>query len=345
MNNMWQNIYRWSVAGGVFLLTCCWLLIACGTPQEPPENEENSTPVERSENDAKTFPFPEGAVAIVNGQIISEEELAQRLRKLLEQAELSDNVDETTLAALRKDALEVLIENMLIAQLARQQNIVVTEEELQQRILQVQEEYNGQDIQVIVEEQGESYDDWIQAQQETLLLEKVIQIHLGSFLTVTEEEARTHYEEHPELYEHPAQIRASQILTYDKATARQALQALQEGIDFAEVAGIYSESADAEHGGDLGFFAPGVMPPEFDEAILSLKMGEISEIIKTPYGYQIFMLTGQRPAQSLNFDKVKSKILTVLRQQKRIAAIDMWMTELQKNAKILLNHERIQQVK
>jgi parvulin-like peptidyl-prolyl isomerase len=342
---MWQNIYRWGVAVSVFLLTCCWLLIACGTPQENPEKTTQPNHADSSGNAIETFPFPEGAVAIVNGQIISEEELAQRLHKLLEQAELSDKVDEATLAALRKDALEVLIENILIDQLAHQQNIEVTEGELQQRILQVQEEYNGQDIQAIVEEQGELYDDWILAQQEALLLEKVIQIYLGSFLTVTEKDARAHYEEHHELYEHPAQIRASQILTYDKATAREALQALREGIDFAEVAGIYSESADAEQGGDLGFFAPGVMPPEFDKAILSLQIGEISDIIKTPYGYQIFMLTGQRTAQSLDFDEVQSQILTVLRQQKRIAAIDMWIAELQKNAKILLNHERIQQVK
>jgi hypothetical protein len=57
------------------------------------------------------------------------------------------------------------------------------------------------------------------------------------------------------------------------------------------------------------------------------------------------MLTGQRTAQRLSFDEVKSKILTVLRQQKRIAAIDMWIAELQKNAQILLNHEHIQQVR
>ena len=142
----------------------------------------------------------------------------------------------------------------------------------------------------------------------------------------------------------PAQVRASQILTYEKEVAKKALQAIQEGEDFAVVAQTYSESEDAQYGGDLGFFSRGVMPPEFDDVIFSLKMGEVSHIIQTPYGYQIFKLTGQREAQRIAFDEVKDQIASMIKQQKRMMAIDLWMLELQNNAKIVLNLPVIKQV-
>jgi parvulin-like peptidyl-prolyl isomerase len=161
---------------------------------------------------------------------------------------------------------------------------------------------------------------------------------------VAPEEVRQYYERNKEKYDHPAQVRASQILTYDEATARKALQEIQAGAEFAHVAHKYSESHDAQHGGDLGFFEQGVMPPEFDEVIFSLNMGEVSEVIKTPYGYQIFKLTGQRDAHRTSFEEAKDQIATLLQQQKRMVAADLWLAELRENATILLHQEVIKQV-
>lgn len=311
---------------------------ACGNPPEEPDTQEHADDEALRARRIEEFAFPDGIVAIVNGRTISEDDLALRLR------ELSRTDNQATRDALRSEALEGLIEDVLIEQFARQEQIEVSEAELQQRIQDVQQEYQGQDIRRILSDQDESYDVWIQAQRRALLLEKVVQAQLGDFLSVTEQDARLYYEEHQELYDHPAQIRASQILTYDKATARQALQALKEGMDFAEAARRFSESPDADQGGDLGFFEPGLMPPEFDEALLGLDIGQISEIVKTPYGYHLFKLTGGRAAQRFEFEEVKDRILSMMRRQKRIAAIDLWLSELQKNASILVNHERLQHI-
>ncbi len=351
MKRVYNILRRLMFIGLSLLLMSCWLVMACGTPQENTENPEKSPKnetIQTQEEESEDFPFPDGVVAIVNGLLISEEDLARHLHESQQRVELSDDNlagDEAALAALRKDALEVLIEQALIEQFARQEHIVVSEEELQQRIADVREEYQGQEIRTILAEQGESYDVWLQAQRNALLLDKVVQIHLGEFLTVTEQDAQLYYDDHQQLYDHPAQIRASQILTYDKAMARQARQVLEDGIEFVEVARMYSESSDAERGGDLGFFEPGVMPPEFDDVVFSLHIGEVSDIVKTPYGYHIFMVTGQRAAERFRFDEVKAQILTMMRQQKHIAAVDLWMSELQKNAKILVNYERIQHVR
>lgn len=288
--------------------------------------------------------LPDDIIATVNGEAIPVEALAERLDMAIQELADPSAVDQYTLTRLREDALTELIENTLITQKAREHKISVTEEELQSVIQRIQAEYAGAEIQAILAEQEKSYEHWLQSQRETLLREKVFDVEMASVVAVSPEEVRQYYERNREKYDHPAQVRASQILTYEKSVAEKAWQALQEREDFAAVAQQYSESEDAQNGGDLGFFSQGVMPPEFDEVIFSLQMGEVSPVVQTPYGYQIFKLTGQRGAKQIAFEEVEEQIASAIKQQKRMMAIDLWMLDLQKNAKIILNLPVMKQV-
>jgi peptidyl-prolyl cis-trans isomerase C len=334
----------------VALFICC-VTSGCGKNKEDSEVSQQQTSDEVASEDTRETRtpeaslFPKNAVAIVNDQTIFAQELADQLHTAISQLNLSSPPDEYTVNRLREDTLAELIKKMLIVQQAKKQQVTVTDEEFQQRVQQIQDEYNGQDIQTILKDQGESYEEWEKAQREALLLDKLVDLNMESMIVVSEEEVRQYYEQNQEKYDHPAQVRASQILTYDQATAEKALQEIQNGVDFAEVAKKYSESPDAANGGDLGFFAPGTMPPEFDDVIFSLKMGEMSEIVKTPYGYQIFKLTGHREAHRVSFEDAKEQISTMLKKQKRMFAYDLWIADLQKNSKILLNQTLIKQVK
>ncbi|TET12416.1 hypothetical protein E3J84_01685 [Candidatus Aerophobetes bacterium] len=85
---------------------------------------------------------------------------------------------------------------------------------------------------------------------------------------------------------------------------------LKEGADFATLAKEYSEdSFSAEEGGDLGFFAYSEVVPSFAEALFSLKeQGEVSEIVKTPFGYHLIKLTEIEEAHILLFEEVKEQV-------------------------------------
>lgn len=334
----------WKHYSAYIMICLCCMLLGCGSKQDSLEDAETSPDMEMTPTSSPKITFPKGVVVFVNGQPILQDELVERLHTTMRQAELASSPDSSTLSSLRKESLEALIENVLIAQKAEEQKISVTDEEFRQRVQQVQAEYNGRDIQGILQEQGHSYAEWERAQWEALLLEKLVDVNLGILLTVTEVEMLQYYEENKEKYDYPDQIRASQILTYEKQRAEQALEEIRNGADFVQVARKYSESSDAETGGDLGFFAKEVMPPEFDKAILSLKMGEVSEIIQTSYGYQIFKLTGRREAHRLSFEEAKKQIRALLQRRKRMAAGDLLIEKLQQSAKILLNHELIEQV-
>jgi parvulin-like peptidyl-prolyl isomerase len=330
------------------VLCICFVTFGCGSREEAPETSEEQASedmVSRESQEAETPSLSEDTIAVVNGQAITKQELTERLHAALKQLDVSSPPDEYTLNQRREEVLTELIEKTLIAQQAKAQNITVTDEEFQQVVKRVQDEYGGVDIRTILQEQGKSYNEWEKAQRERVLLDKLIDLSMDSMVAVTDEEVRQYYERNNEKYDHPTQIRASQILTYEKEVAEKAFQEIRSGVDFAEVAKKYSESPDAQNGGDLGFFAKGDMPPEFDEVIFSLKMGEVSKVVKTPYGYQIFKLTGQREAHRVSFEDAKEQIKTMLRKQKRMFAFDFWIAEIRENSEIILNQKLIKQVK
>lgn len=294
-------------------------------------------------NDAEAL--PDTVAAMVNGEDITVAEFSERLRAALQKLEQEAAPDEYAIRRLRETTLRDVIQRRLIAQQARQQQVSVSDEEFQAFLQHVRQEYDETDLQQILQEQGQSYAEWEMAQREDLLLKKLVDLNMQSMITVAPQEIAQYYERRKDKYDYPAQVRASQILTYEEQAAQAALQEIRSGKPFEEVAKAYSESEDAAQGGDLGFFASGVMPPEFDEVIFSLNLGQVSDVAHTPYGYQIFKLTDRRDAHRVSFEEAKPLIETFLKKQKRMFAIDLWMVELESKAKIVINQKMIMQVK
>jgi peptidyl-prolyl cis-trans isomerase D len=121
-----------------------------------------------------------------------------------------------------------------------------------------------------------------------------------------------------EQYSTPEQVRASHILLKTegkddaavKAKAEDVLkQAKAPGADFAALARKYSEDEQsAKNGGDLDFFGKGRMVPEFDQAVFAMEPGQISDLVKTQYGYHIIKLVDKKPAATRSLAEVRQQI-------------------------------------
>jgi peptidyl-prolyl cis-trans isomerase D len=118
-------------------------------------------------------------------------------------------------------------------------------------------------------------------------------------------------------YQTPEQIRASHILLKTegkddaavKARAESLLKEARAGADFADLAKKNSEDeGSAEKGGDLDFFGRGRMVPEFDTAAFALKVGEISELVKTQYGYHIIKLADKKEGTTRPIADVRQQL-------------------------------------
>jgi len=102
-----------------------------------------------------------------------------------------------------------------------------------------------------------------------------------------------------------------------KAKATQVLKQLREGADFAELAKEQSEDFGSKRlGGEIrGWSEKGKFVPAFEEAAFALKPGEVSELVRTRFGYHIIKLLEKREARQLSFDEVKEPILAGLRNE------------------------------
>jgi peptidyl-prolyl cis-trans isomerase C len=89
-----------------------------------------------------------------------------------------------------------------------------------------------------------------------------------------------------------SKIRASHILTEKQSQALKVLEELKSGIDFSQLAKKYSQCPSGKKGGDLGQFGRGQMVRDFEQAAFALKIGEISQPIKTKFGYHVIKRTG-----------------------------------------------------
>lgn len=87
-------------------------------------------------------------------------------------------------------------------------------------------------------------------------------------------------------------MRASHILVADQNTAQDLKQKLNEGNNFDSLARKYSTCPSSSRGGDLGEFGPGMMVRPFEDATVSLQVGEVSEPIETQFGWHIIHRTG-----------------------------------------------------
>lgn len=147
---------------------------------------------------------------------------------------------------------------------------------------------------------------------------------------VSKEDVRNYYEGHQNEFGTPEERRAAHILISVSATASQAeqnaakdkaeqllQQARKNPGKFAELAGKNSQDpGSAAKGGDLGFFGRGMMVKPFDDAVFALKVGEISDLVKSDFGYHIIKLVAIKPARILSLDEAREGIFNKLREQK-----------------------------
>jgi|YelNatPaOPRAMG01_1025707.scaffolds.fasta_scaffold03508_7 parvulin-like peptidyl-prolyl isomerase len=122
------------------------------------------------------------------------------------------------------------------------------------------------------------------------------------------------------------QVHARHILLDSEEEAKKVLEELKAGADFAELARKYSKDEDTkENGGDLGWFPKGEWEPAFDAVAFSLKVGEISDVVRTSRGYHIIKVEGHEMNRELDPDYLA---------QKRAAALDEWLQQARYSDKV-----------
>ncbi|MEW8970025.1 MAG: peptidylprolyl isomerase [Mesobacillus sp.] len=191
-----------------------------------------------------------------------------------------------------EQALQELLYQKVLAE-----NYEVTDKEVEEKVAELKEEL-GENFELVLQQnQLKDEEELKEVLKDQLLMEKAAL----KDVKVSEEEVKKRYEEYK------PEIKASHILVEDEKTAQEVKKKLDEGAKFEDLAKEYSQDpGSAAQGGDLGFFGPGKMVPEFEEAAYALEVNKISEPVKSQHGFHIIKVTEKKEKGS--YEEMKDEL-------------------------------------
>jgi peptidyl-prolyl cis-trans isomerase C len=294
----------------------------------------------KKKDEEKPAPVPEAVspdvriVATVNGDPITLAEFLERFARAGFKPEQGAELE------VKEDFLNRLIERKMMLREAQRRRIKIGRPEINKRIEALRAE-NGKDVKEILTEQGIDFEKWKSDIWEDMMVERLLEREVGRHVSVSSSEVKRYYQANPQEFQKPNQVRVRQIVVGTEAEAQRVMEVLQSGADFAAVAHEKSTAPEAEHGGDLGYFAMGDMPAEFN-VVFGLSTGGISGIVKSPYGFHIFKLEDKRHAGKISLDEAYKEIAEKLRREKEDRRYKQWLMELRSRTKFEVNYQALE---
>jgi len=284
-----------------------------------------------------SFPFLDGMVIKVNGKKISLEDFNHEMERINLDTEGPYLESEEQVKSLKKELLLLMIDKELLIQEANSKGITIDPEDLEVSLKDISQGYPSGKFSVEDYLTNNDYANWRSFFSEGLLVKRLIQQEIEPAIHISEEEMRSFFLSHMQDFDKDKEFRARHIVVESEMEAREILKLLKDGHDFAKLAKERSLSPDREVGGDLGYFGIGQMPPEFDEVMLQLKKGEISDVVQSDYGYHVFQLLEINEPQRATWEEAKPKIEQILLTKKRDKVFHDWLLDLRSRAKIKIN--------
>ncbi len=170
----------------------------------------------------------------------------------------------------------------------------------------------------------------LKIQRNGAIARAVVQKYIQEEGNVTDERLRSHYDKNKASYTEDEQVSASHILVKTEDEAKEVHKEIKAGKDFAELAKAKSTGPSGPRGGELGTFGRGRMVPEFEKAAFALKVGEVSEPVKTQFGYHVIKVTKRTEAAPKTFEAVQEDIRRTLTSE----YVESLLKDLQGKAKV-----------
>ncbi|WNG32996.1 peptidylprolyl isomerase [Archangium violaceum] len=290
--------------------------------------------------------------AVVNRDVIALSEVEKRaapeLSKLAGVRDPQKRAEERT--RLIKTALDALIGEKLMEEQIRELGLAVTDSEVEAAVADVKRQNNVADdaqFEQLLSGEGFTIATYKQFLRNQMSRMKLVQLKVTPKVKVSEEDLKAAYTQYSKLESGDAEVHARHILVQvdAKATPEQveaarkkalalAEEARQPGVNFAELAKKKSEGPSASDGGDLGFFRRGVMVPAFEKVAFTLKEGEVSEPVRTQFGWHVLKVEARRAVDVAPFDQVKNELESRLKMQKTEKYVEQYVQELRQKASV-----------
>ncbi|MFA7059957.1 MAG: peptidylprolyl isomerase [Pedobacter sp.] len=188
-------------------------------------------------------------------------------------------------------------------------------------------------------DKGPEIEEKLRDLKKRLIVEAFLKKKVEAESQVSDADLQKFYEQNKDKFKSGAQMRASHILVKTEKVAKDILAQIKAGGNFEELAKKNSIDSSAAKGGDLGWFGQGTMVPVFEKAAMGLKEGQVSDVVKSDFGFHIIKMTGKRQAGVRSFEEVKDQIKGAILPSKQQEIFQRIKEELKKNAKITIKED------
>ena len=260
----------------------------------------------KSESASKTASGQGQVLAEVNGATITTGDFTRELKNLPEYLKA---MAET--AQGRKEMLDTMVIRELVLQQAAKDGV----------------------------DKGADIEEKMQDIKKRLIVEAFLKKKVEAESQVADADLKKFYDQNQDKFKTGEQIKASHILVKNEKDAKDILAKLKAGGNFEELAKKSSVDSSAAKGGDLGWFGKGTMVPAFEKAAMGLKEGQLSDVVKSDFGFHIIKLTGKRGAGVRPFDEVKDQIKAAILPSKQQEIFQKLKDDLKKGAKITVKED------
>lgn len=289
----------------------------------------------------------DGVIAEINDRRITSAELERELsRQLRTHRQVFEGRD---LHLVRRRMLERLIERELLYQEAMNRRLAPSEEELKLILADVKAE-RGSEAAFLeaLQESGLSPAEFRDGLRIDIAIKRYLERDVFSGVEVKDDELRTAFERDPARFKQPPEVRARHILfivapdapaeevATVRARALKVLEAARSGLDFAGLARRHSEAPNRANGGDLGFFTENQLEPTFSAAAFALNTGEISDLVRTNYGFHVIKLEERRGDRAPTFSDVSDKVRRVVLAEKQERRLEETLKNLRAAARVVV---------
>jgi len=285
-------------------------------------------------------------IAKVNDKIITQSELEERVFVKMMSLQKAGIQPIPSKEKIMYDELEQMIDERLLIDSGRKLGLKVDEESVTKAIDEIKRSngLNDGDLEKMLQAESKSVEEYKNKIRDQILISRVVGYEVRKRATVSAEEIEGYYSEHLKDYWVPGKLRLRHILflidetlteedvLIKKQKAQLALKKIRSGEDFIAVAKELSEDISASTGGDLGEIERGKMVPEFEKAAFQLKEGEVSGLVKTPYGLHIIRVDKKITGQTLPLDQVRDQIENHFKDQKLKSEYEKYLAELRQKA-------------
>jgi peptidyl-prolyl cis-trans isomerase SurA len=292
-------------------------------------------------------------VAVVNEDIILLSELEKRMQpyaQRIRQQHLDAVKERQMLFKVRDEMLSRLVDEKLTDQEIARNDIQVDEAEIDSTIERIKttNSFTDEDLRQFLEQEQMTMAQYRNQIKEQILRTRLVNYQVKSKIVITEEEIQAYYDDHPDLYGGKVLYQLKNILMREpdfatnadrQAVAEQMQQLrvqIQAGESFTDLARQYSQGPTAAAGGDIGEFAEGTLSPQIQEALDGLKPGQVTTVLDTDQGFQLFYLEATRRTEGKPLDSVRAEIHQKLFTEVVDTKFLSWLEDLRNQSHIKL---------